>query len=170
MTSGFPVGLLLAGSRIKDVAKIITSFTVAHSITPALSTLDLIHLPSGVVEPLIALSIVYVGVENILRRNFKWRWLLTFGFGLIHGFGFASALGDLEISSGAQAALPLVSFNAGVELGQLVIAAVVLPLIWRLRKRPVFVVRFAPVCSILISVAGGFWLIERMLGVTGLPS
>lgn len=160
----FLLGLLLAGSRIKDVAKIITSFTVAHSITLALSTLDLIHLPSGVVEPLIALSIVYVGVENIFRRNFKWRWLLTFGFGLIHGFGFASALGDLGISSGSQAALPLVSFNAGVELGQLVIAAVVLPLIWKLRKRPVFVVRFAPVCSILISVAGGFWLIERMLG------
>jgi hydrogenase/urease accessory protein HupE len=160
----FLLGLLIAGGGFKDAAKIITSFTVAHSFTLALSTFDLVRVPADVVEPLIAVSIVYVGVENIFRRDLKWRWLLTFGFGLIHGFGFASVLRDLGIGSGAQAALPLVSFNLGVESGQLVIAAIVLPLIWGLRKRPVFVTRLAPVCSILISVAGGFWLVERLLG------
>ncbi|MEK6323289.1 MAG: HupE/UreJ family protein [Acidobacteriota bacterium] len=160
----FLVGLLLAGASFKDVAKIITSFTAAHSITLALSTFDFVRIPPGAVEPLIAVSIVYVGLENIFRRELKWRWLLTFGFGLVHGFGFASALRDLAVGSGASAAMPLLSFNLGVELGQMGVAAIALPLIWKLRKRPVFVARYAPVCSILISIAGGFWLIERTLG------
>jgi hydrogenase/urease accessory protein HupE len=160
----FLFGLLLAGASFKAVAQIITSFTAAHSITLALSTLDLVRMPPGVIEPLIAVSIVYVGLENIFRRDLKWRWLLTFGFGLVHGFGFASALQELGIGSGAGAAMPLVSFNVGVEMGQITVAAIVLPLIWKLRERPVFVTRYAPVCSMLISVAGGFWLIERTLG------
>ena len=159
----FLVGLLLAGAGLRDIAKIITSFTAAHSITLALSTLDLVRVPASVVEPLIAVSIVYVGIENIFRRDLKWRWLLTFGFGLFHGFGFASALSDLGIGSGAAAALPLVSFNVGVEAGQLAVAVIVLPLIWRLRTRPAFVARWAPACSILISIAGAFWLVERIL-------
>ena len=160
----FLLGLLLAGTGVKDVAKIITSFTAAHSLTLALCTFDLVWLPSSVVEPLIAFSIVYVGVENIFRRDLRWRWLLTFGFGLVHGFGFASVLRDLGIGSGPQAALALVSFNVGVESGQLMIAVIALPLIWRIRKRQIFVTRFAPVCSALISVAGGFCLVERLLG------
>src|SRR6185295_17497952 len=104
----FLLGLLLAGASFKNVAKIITSFTVAHSITLALSTFDLVRIPSAVVEPLIAVSIVYVGLENIFRRDLKWRWLLTLGFGLVHGFGFASALRSLGIGSGTGAAMPLV--------------------------------------------------------------
>ena len=160
----FLVGLLLAGAGLKEIAKIITSFTAAHSITLALSTLDLVRVAPSVVEPLIAVSIIYVGIENIFRRDLKWRWLLTFGFGLFHGFGFASALSDLGIGSSAGAALPLVSFNAGVEAGQLAVACIVLPLIWRLRKRPAFVTRWAPACSILISIAGAFWLAERIVG------
>ena len=160
----FLLGLLLFGAGFKDVAKIITSFTAAHSITLALSAFDLVRIPPAIVEPLIAVSIVYVGLENIFRRDLRFRWVLTFVFGLVHGFGFASALRGLGIGSGAGAALQLVSFNVGVEIGQLGIAVVVLPLIWKFRKRPVFVTRFAPVCSILISVAGGLWLIERILG------
>jgi len=160
----FLFGLLLAGAGFKGIAKIITSFTVAHSITLALSALDLIRVPATVVEPLIAVSIVYVGIENIFRRDLKWRWLLTFGFGLFHGFGFASALRDLGIGTGAAAALPLISFNVGVEAGQLAVAIIVLPLIWQLRKRPVFATRLSPVCSLLISIAGSIWLIERLLG------
>ena len=160
----FLLGLLVVGAGFRDVAKIITSFTAAHSITLVLSTLNLVRIPPAVVEPLIALSIVYVGVENIFRRDLKWRWLLTFGFGLIHGFGFASALRDLGIGSAGGAALPLVSFNVGVELGQLGVAVVVLPLIWKFSTRPAFVTTLAPVCSILISIAGGFWLIERIMG------
>lgn len=160
----FLLGLLLAGAGFKDVAKIITSFTAAHSLTLALSTFELVRVPPGVVEPLIAVSIVYVGLENIFRRDLKWRWLLTFGFGLVHGFGFASALRDLGIGSGADSAAALVSFNLGVELGQIAIAVLVLPLISKLRERPVFVRSLAPGCSLLISIAGGFWLVERMLG------
>jgi len=160
----FLLGLLLAGASFRSVAKIITSFTVAHSITLALSTFDLVRIPPAVVEPLIAVSIVYVGIENIFRRDLTWRWLLTFGFGLVHGFGFASALREIGIGSGPGAAVPLVSFNLGVEIGQIVVAAIVLPLIWKLRQRPVFVTRYAPACSILISIAGGFWLIARTLG------
>ena len=160
----FLLGLLLAGASFRNVAKIITSFTVAHSITLALSTFDLVRIPHGVVEPLIAVSIVYVGLENIFRRDLKWRWLLTFGFGLVHGFGFASALRELGIGSGTGATMPLVSFNLGVEMGQMAIAAIVLPFIWKFRERPVFVTRFAPVFSILISIAGACWLIERTLG------
>lgn len=160
----FLLGLLLVGAAFRDAAKIITSFTGAHSITLALSTLDLVRIPPAIVEALIAVTILYVGLENILRRDLKWRWLLTFGFGLIHGFGFASALKDLGLGAGGGVALPLVSFNVGVELGQLAVAVLALPLIWKWRTRPVFATRFAPVCSMLISVAGCFWLIERIVG------
>jgi hydrogenase/urease accessory protein HupE len=160
----FLLGLLLVGVGFRDVARIITSFTAAHSITLALSTLDVVRIPPAIVEPMIALSIVYVGVENIFRRDLKWRWLLTFCFGLIHGFGFASALRDLGIGAEGGVALPLISFNLGVELGQLGVSGVVFPLIWKYRKRPEFATRFAPACSILIGIAGCFWLIERILG------
>jgi len=160
----FLLGLLLAGAGFRDVARIVTSFTAAHSITLALSTFDIVRLPSSAIELLIAVSIVYVGLENVLRRDLKWRWLVTFGFGLIHGFGFASALRELGIGSGAGVALRLVSFNAGVEIGQLAITIVVLPTISKFRNRPVFTARFVPVFSILISIAGGLWLVERMLG------
>jgi HupE / UreJ protein len=111
--------------------RIVTSFTLAHSLTLALATMELVRLPSVWVESLIALSIVYVGVENILRRDPTRRWLLTFGFGLVHGFGFASVLQDLGIGAGGgPAAIPLLSFNLGVEAGQLAIVALVLPLTW----------------------------------------
>lgn len=160
----FLLGLMIAGASFRAVAKIITSFTLAHSITLALATLDVVRLSPSVVEPLIAASIVYVGIENILRRDLNWRWLLTFGFGLVHGFGFASVLREMGIGAGgASSAIPLVSFNLGVELGQIAIASLALPLIWKLKERPAFVVRYAPACSLLISLAGAFWLIERAL-------
>ena len=160
----FLIGLLIVGASLTEAAKIITSFTLAHSLTLALSTLDVVNLSPAIVEPLIAASIVYVGIENILRRQVKRRWLLTFAFGLAHGFGFASALKELEIARNAsRAAVPLLSFNLGVELGQIAIAAAMLPLIWKLKQRPVFIKRYAPACSLLIALAGGYWLIERTL-------
>ncbi len=159
----FLFALLLAVSKLREAAKIITSFTIAHSITLALATFNVINLPSWIVEPMIAVSIVYVGLENIFRRNIKNRWLLTFAFGLIHGFGFASVLRELGIGSqGSAAIVPLFSFNFGVELGQIAIAALVLPIIWKLKQQPNFVPRYAPACSVLIALAGGYWLIERM--------
>ena len=83
----------------------------------------------------------------------------------MHGFGFASVLSELGIGSGgiAGAAIPLLSFNLGVEIGQVVIAGAALPLIWKLRNKPAFVARFVPVCSVLVAVAGGFWLVERTM-------
>jgi hydrogenase/urease accessory protein HupE len=158
----FLLGLLIAGGSLTAAAKIITSFTVAHSITLAVATLGWVNISPRIVEPLIAVSIAYVGLENIFRRDLKRRWLLTFAFGLIHGFGFASVLREMGIGSGgSRVALPLLSFNLGVELGQLAIASLVLPLIWILRRRVFFVARFAPACSIMIAFAGAYWLVVR---------
>lgn len=160
----FLLGLLIVGGGFREVLKIITAFTVAHSITLALATFNLIRVPASVVEPLIAASIIYVGIENVLRRDLKWRWLLAFGFGLIHGCGFASALRDVGIgANGTGVALPLLSFNLGVELGQLAVAALVLPLIWKLKRGVSLQPRWVPACSILIMLAGGYWLAERVL-------
>ena len=161
----FLLALLLAGSRLREAAKIITSFTVAHSITLGLATFDLVRLPPAIVEPLIAVSIIYVGIENLRGRGTSHRWLLTFGFGLIHGFGFATVLRELGIgdTGPAAAAPPLLAFNLGVELGQLAIAALFLPLLWRLRERPSFAPKYAPACSWMILLAGLYWLLERTI-------
>lgn len=158
----FLFALLIAGGTLREAAKIITSFTVAHSITLALATLEVVNIPAGVVEPLIATSIIYVGLENILRREIRRRWLLTFAFGLVHGFGFASALRELGVGAGVKAVAPLLSFNLGVEIGQIAVAALVLPLIWKLRRHPRFVIRYVPACSILVALAGGYWLWDRL--------
>ncbi|HXI82677.1 MAG TPA: HupE/UreJ family protein [Verrucomicrobiae bacterium] len=160
----FLFGLLLIGGSFRTAAKIITSFTVAHSITLALATFNIVSLPSAIVEPMIAASIVYVGIENIWHHNLDKRWLLTFGFGLVHGLGFATVLRDLGIGlHGTHAVIPLLSFNLGVELGQISIAAIVLPMIWSLRQRPVFVARWVPACSVVIALLGSYWFIQRTL-------
>jgi hydrogenase/urease accessory protein HupE len=133
-------------------------------MTLALATLDLLRVQPSIVEPMIAASIIYVGVENVVHRNLKWRWVLAFVFGLVHGCGFATVLRDLGVgASGSGVAVPLVSFNLGVELGQLVIAALALPLIWKLKARPAFQLRIVPACSVLIALAGGYWLVQRTL-------
>lgn len=160
----FLFALLLAGSKLREAVKIITSFTLAHSITLALATFDVVNLPSWIVEPMIAVSIVYVGLENIFRRDPANRWMLTFAFGLIHGFGFASVLRELGIAAqGSGAIVPLFSFNLGVELGQIALAALILPVIWKLREQPKFVTRYETAFSLLIALAGGYWLVERTL-------
>jgi hydrogenase/urease accessory protein HupE len=160
----FLLGLLIIGGSFKSVARIITSFTIAHSITLGLATMDVVRIPPSIVEPLIAASVMYVGLENIFRREHRARWLLTFGFGLVHGFGFASALRELGIGTGGMgAAVPLLSFNMGVELGQIGIAAIALPLIWKLRSRPLFPRRWVPAVSLLVAAAGCVWLVQRTL-------
>jgi hydrogenase/urease accessory protein HupE len=160
----FLFGLLIVTGNFKSSFTIITFFTIAHSITLALATLNLVPISSKFVEPMIAASIVYVGVENLWRGGDpKGRWLLTFGFGLIHGFGFASVLRDLGVGAhGSGIAVPLVSFNLGVEVGQVAVAAVLLPLIWKLRTIPVFLRRWVPACSIVIVVLGAYLLVERV--------
>jgi HupE / UreJ protein len=113
---------------------------------------------------LIAASIVYVGIENLLRSDvWKARQLVTFGFGLIHGFGFASVLREMDIGAGnGGVAMPLLSFNVGVELGQIMVAAVALPIIWKLRTSPVFIARWTPACSAAVVLLGSFWFVERV--------
>jgi hydrogenase/urease accessory protein HupE len=145
---------------------IISCFTLGHSITLAAATLDWVNLPARYTEPLIAASIVYVGLENLWRRGAepRGRWAVTFVFGLIHGFGFASVLRDLGVGQGGSGLLlPLFSFNLGVELGQIAVAAVALPLIWRLRKNEKFLQRGVPALSALVAAAGLYWLLERTI-------
>jgi hydrogenase/urease accessory protein HupE len=156
----FLFGLLVVGSSLRSAAKIITSFTGAHSITLALATFNVVHLPSSLVEPLIAVSIIYVGLENLWRRDLQRRWLLTFGFGLIHGLGFASVLRDLGIG-GSGAIVPLLAFNSGVELGQMAIALLILPLMWQAQQLPRLFPGFTIACSTLVTLAGAYWLLER---------
>jgi hydrogenase/urease accessory protein HupE len=162
----FLFALLLVTREFIAALKIITCFTVAHSITLALATFNVLNIPGRIVEPLIAITIVYVAVENIvLRREPKRRWLLTFTFGLIHGFGFAGVLRELGIASAAGGiAVPLFSFNLGVEIGQIAVAAVLLPFIWQFSKRPNFAIRWIPACSVLVALAGAYWFIVRVWG------
>jgi hydrogenase/urease accessory protein HupE len=162
----FLFALLIGCKRISSVVKVITAFTIAHSISLALATLGWVEIPSHVVEPLIAATIVYVGISNLRRGQVvSHRVLLTFGFGLIHGFGFAGALREMGVgSNGGAVAVPLLAFNSGVEMGQMMVAAVILPILWRLKDRSQFTLRWAPACSVVIALAGGFWFIQRVCG------
>ena len=159
----FLLALLIVGSGFVASAKIITSFTAAHSITLGLAAFGLVELPSGFVEPMIAASIVYVGVENLFRQSFERRWLLTFFFGLVHGLGFASVLSELGVGAGSLGVtLPLLSFNLGVEFGQVVLAAILLPLIWKFQHQPTYFAPCARIASVAVVVSGAYWLLERM--------
>jgi len=160
----FLFALLIGCRRISSVIKVITAFTIAHSISLALATLGWVEIPSRVVEPLIAVTIVYVGIENLVRRQaVSHRALLTFGFGLVHGFGFAGALREMGVgSNGGAIAVPLLGFNSGVEIGQMMVAAVILPILWQFKDKPQFTLRWAPICSALVVLAGGFWFIQRV--------
>jgi hydrogenase/urease accessory protein HupE len=160
----FLFGLLLVARGFFSSLGIITSFTIAHSITLAVATLHLVQIPSRIVEPLIAASIVFVGIENLLRGDIPTaRRMVAFGFGLIHGFGFASALREAGIASGTGGILlPLFSFNLGVELGQIMVAAAALPIIWKLRENPMFIARWAPACSAAVVLLGSFWFVQRV--------
>jgi hydrogenase/urease accessory protein HupE len=160
----FLFGLLIVTRNFSSSLKIITCFTIAHSITLAVATLNLIAISSRIVEPMIAASIIYVGLENLARHGEpKGRWLLTFAFGLIHGFGFASVLRELGVgSNGRGITVPLISFNLGVEAGQIGIAAIGLPIIWKLRAHPLFVRGGVPVCSAIVAGLGAYWFIKRV--------
>ena len=161
----FLLGVLVVGGGLTGAVRIITSFTIAHSITLVLATFDWLRVPPAVVEPLIAASILYVGLENLLRRNPKRRSLLTFVFGLVHGLGFASVLRELGIGAmGGSAAIPLVAFNLGVETGQIAVAAIVLPVVWQGSAPRPLGSGLRTVCSFLVAVAGAFWLWQRTLG------
>ena len=152
-----------------DVARIVTAFTIAHSITLTLAALELVALPSRWVESAIALSVVLAAINNVLPVVSHGRWLAAFAFGLIHGFGFAGALRDLGLPSGSLA-LSLFGFNAGVELGQLAIVAAFLPLAFRLRATWTYRRVVLAGGSALIAAIAGIWLIERAFNVAILPA
>ncbi len=160
----FLFGLLIVCRNLRAAALLITCFTLAHSLTLALSTFGLVHLQSRWVESAIAASILYVGVENLLRGDgpLRGRWVLTFTFGLVHGLGFASVLREMGVANtGLAAVVPLVAFNSGVEVGQLSVAAVLLPLILHFRRNPKFLRLGVPACSALVAAAGACWFVQR---------
>lgn len=158
----FLLALLALSTSFWQTVKIVTAFTVAHSITLSLAALGLVDVPSSIVEPLIAASIVWVAVENLVAPNGTGRrWLIAAMFGLIHGLGFASALSELGLSRDALVQA-LIGFNIGVELGQLAFVAVVMPpLVWA--SRPGRMARLPQILSVIVALVGAVWLVERVI-------
>jgi hydrogenase/urease accessory protein HupE len=165
----FLVGLLLLGGSLRRLAFIVTGFTVAHSITLSLAALNVLTPPARLIEPAIALSIVYVGADNLLKRNGRdFRAWIAFAFGFIHGFGFANVLREMDLPARALG-WSLFSFNVGVEIGQLLIVAVVATMFAALRSQSELVGRrlvFAG--SIVVMAAGAFWFVQRIVFPGGL--
>lgn len=157
----FLFGLLVVGARLRETVRVVTAFTIAHSLTLAMAVTGCLQVPPTVVEPLIAASLVYVGLQNLVSKRPAHRPLLTFAFGLVHGMGFASALMERGIGTGYELIIPVVSFNAGVELGQLGVVLIVMPLIWRARRLPSYP-RLSAVASLVVAVAGAGWLVQRV--------
>jgi uncharacterized membrane protein YqaE (UPF0057 family) len=151
-----------------DVLRIVTAFTVAHSITLSLAALGLVSLPSRLVESAIAASVVLAALNN-LRPVFEGRrWIVAFAFGLVHGFGFASVLADLGLPQGALA-LALLGFNLGVEAGQLAIVAVFLPLAYALRRGAFYRRAVLTGGSVLIALLAALWFVERAFDLKLVP-
>jgi hydrogenase/urease accessory protein HupE len=164
----FIVGLLLLGGTVARLLKIVTAFTVAHSLTLALATLDLFNPSPRFVEPAIALSIVFVGAHSLMlageNRRGDARLFFAFGFGLLHGFGFAGVLRELDLPRYALG-WSLFSFNLGVEIGQSCIVLAVAPILALIRRRSERVAgRVVTVGSLGVIAAGAFWFVQRVLG------
>jgi hypothetical protein len=157
----FLVVLLVGAASLMDVVKIVTAFTVAHSITLALATFGVVSLPPVLIESLIAFSIAWVAVENLLLDHAGGRWRITFVFGLVHGFGFSNVLRDMDLPR-ASLAMSLFTFNAGVEIGQLVFVLVTFPLIYRL-MRTHWHAQFSLACSSVVFCLGVYWFVQRLL-------
>lgn len=159
----FVVALMLGARKISDMLKVVTVFTLAHSVTLGLTALDLIRIPAEIVEPLIALSIAYVAIENILFPAPRFRLAVVFGFGLFHGVGFAGALnltGDLSW----KAFVSILSFNLGVEAGQILVIVLLFPLLLAIRKyKWSKIVHGTATAGIFIF--GMMWYLERFFGI-----
>jgi hydrogenase/urease accessory protein HupE len=159
----FLVGLLLLGGSIRQLAVIVTAFTIAHSITLSLAALNIVTPPARIIEPAIALSIVYVGADNLLIRGGRdVRAWIAFAFGFIHGFGFANVLREMDLPARALG-WSLFSFNVGVEIGQLLVVVAVASAFTALRSRSEAAGRqLAVVGSIIVMAAGAFWFVQRV--------
>jgi hypothetical protein len=158
----FVLGLFLLSASLRPLLWQVTAFTIAHSITLALALYGVLRLPAMIVEPLIALSIAFIAMENLFTSDLKpWRPVVVFGFGLVHGLGFAGVLSDIGLPRG-QYLTALLTFNAGVELGQLAVIALALAAVGWFRRcawyRPAVVL---PASGAIAAVAV-FWTIERL--------
>jgi hypothetical protein len=152
------------GTTLRSTATVITAFTIAHSLSLISAALGWVHLPSRLVESLIAVSIAYTAAENIVRPDVRWRFVLTFGFGLVHGLGFASTLA-VQLPP-RDVIVPLLCFNVGVELGQLMIVLVALPVFFAIAQRvgaDTYRRRVMPSISAAIFLAGIVWVVQRAL-------
>ena len=159
----FVIGIFLLSSRLRSVLWQVSAFTVAHSITLGLSIYGLISVPPAVVEPLIAVSIAYVAIENLLLTELKpWRIALVFAFGLLHGMGFAGVLKEIGLPR-SEFLTALVTFNVGVEAGQLtVIAAAFLLIGWQCNRHVWYRRRVVVPASVLIACTALYWTVERV--------
>jgi len=159
----FVLGLFLLSGRLRTVLAQVSAFTVAHSITLGLSIYGLISVPSAVVEPLIAVSIAYVALENLLLSELKpWRIALVFAFGLLHGLGFAGALRELGLPR-AEFMTALLTFNAGVEAGQLAVIGAAFAIVgWHCRSQSWYRQRIVVPASLVIACTALYWTVERI--------
>ena len=156
------------GYAFWDVFRVVTSFTVAHSITLTLAALGVVSFPSRIVESAIAASVVLAALNNVRPMVYRARWIIAFVFGLIHGFGFASVLADLGLPTDALL-LSLVAFNVGVELGQLAIVAVFLPIAYTLRNTRFYRRALLIGGSLVVAALAAVWLVERAFTLALLP-
>ncbi|MCX5690387.1 MAG: HupE/UreJ family protein, partial [Planctomycetota bacterium] len=164
----FVLGLYLMRSTWRQLLAQVTAFTLAHSITLGLSLSSVVAVPSGVVEPLIAMSIVLVAVENLLVKTFRPRRVaMVFGFGLFHGLGFAGALGEVGVPQ-AHFLPALVGFNLGVELGQLVVLLGAFACVgWWSARQPWYRARVAMPACMVIALVASYWTVERVFESLG---
>lgn len=158
----FVLGLVLLSTRLRQLVVVITAFTVSHSVTLALSALDVVTIPASIVEPVIALSVAWVAVEAVLRREDpRSAYVVTFLLGFVHGFGFSYVLRD-EVGLPTDALVPaLLAFNVGVELGQLGIVALLYPLRAAIRERE-WERKVVIAISAIIGAIALFWFIQRV--------
>ena len=159
----FVLGLFFLSVKLAPLIWQISAFTLAHTVTLALGALGIVTIPGSIVEPLIAASIVFVAVENLFSRGLNpWRPVIVFGFGLLHGLGFASVLGEFGLPAG-QFVPALIGFNIGVELGQLTVIALAFLAVglWFGRK-PWYRARIAMPASAVIACVGAYWFVERV--------
>jgi hydrogenase/urease accessory protein HupE len=163
----FLIGLLLLGGTLRRLVLVVSAFTIAHSITLSLAVLRVVSPPPWLVEPAIALSIVYVGADNLTVRGGRdVRAWIAFAFGLIHGFGFANVLREMDLPPRALG-WSLLSFNLGVEIGQLAVVIVVASVLSEIRsKSPDTGRRLAVAGSVVVIAAGAFWFVQRVFFAT----
>lgn len=159
----FVLGLFFFSTALRPLIWQVSAFTLAHTVTLALGALGLVVIPGSIVEPIIALSIVYVAVENVFSTKLNtWRPVIIFIFGLLHGLGFASVLGEFGLPAG-QFVAALIGFNVGVELGQLtVIALAFLAVGYWFGQKPWYRARIAIPASCVIALVGAYWFVERV--------